>query len=60
MKTYKVKIIATVVKTEEVEAANEDEAVELAHQQFTVACEGDEEDYNQETVSVEELTSAPE
>lgn len=52
MPTYQVKITAKVTKTVEVEADNEDEAIEAAHENFTVACEGDEEDYEQETDEV--------
>lgn len=54
VRTYKVKIQATIVKTVEVEATNEAEAIELAHQQFTVAVDGLEEDYNEETLDVRE------
>lgn len=49
--TYSVKIRAIVVKTVEVEASDEDEAIERAHEMFSVTCDGPE-DYEQETVSV--------
>lgn len=55
MKTFAVTIKATVVKTVEVEAENEDEAVQEAHSQFTVAPAPDgAEKYDEETVRVEE------
>lgn len=55
MKTFAVTIKATVVKTVEVEAENEHEAVQEAHSQFTVAPASDgAEKYEEETVRVEE------
>lgn len=54
MKTYAVRIMATVIKTIRVDAENEDEAVALAHEEFTVAPESDEA-YEEETLSVHEV-----
>lgn len=54
MKTYAVTIEARIIKTLVIEAGSQQEAVELAHQQFSVECEGDEY-YVQETQDVEEL-----
>jgi len=51
---WDVKIKATVTKTISVEADNEEEAVELAHELFTVQCDGVNEDYNEEIISVSE------
>lgn len=53
MKTYAVTIEARIIKTLVIEAGSQQEAVELAHQQFSVECEGDEY-YAQETQDVEE------
>lgn len=44
---YCVTIRATVTKTIVVTAKDEDEAAQLAHAEFTVACDGDEEDYGE-------------
>lgn len=52
MKTYLVIIEATVIKTIEVEAKTEEEAIELAHQEFSV--EDADGSYDEETLSVEE------
>ena len=50
---WNVKIKGSVTKTINVEADTEDEAVELAHELFTVQCEdGLKEDYDEETISV--------
>lgn len=56
MTTYEVTIRATITKTLKVEASTEAEAVATAHDQFTVQCSGADEDYTQETKSVELLT----
>ena len=53
MPKYAVTITATVTKTLEVEASNEQEATELAHQLFTVQCDGDDERYSEETDKIE-------
>lgn len=57
MKKFAVTISAKVTKTLEVEAANEDEAVEIAHRDFIIEYEvGQEERYDQWLEECEELT----
>jgi hypothetical protein len=53
MKEYDVTIKAVVTKTYRVEAENEEEATETAHQLFTVINDDTPEDYEQDTVSCE-------
>ena len=55
MPEYDVRIKATVIKTERVEAENEDEAIELAHQQFTTMNTGADEYYDQDTEECKQL-----
>ena len=56
MPNYAITIQATVLKTIYVSAKNEQEAVEEAHQIFTVVSEPKGlEKYTEETISVEEL-----
>lgn len=56
MPEYDVTIKGSVTKTYRIEADNEDEAIELAHEGFSVAYEeGIEEDYNQETISAVDI-----
>jgi hypothetical protein len=55
--TYDVMIRATIRKTVRVEAADKDEAAREAHEAFTVTNEGDDEDYNEETLEVTEVKS---
>ena len=55
MKTYDVKIRATITKTERVEADNEDEAIELAHQVFNPSCTGVDESYAQDDLDIREV-----
>lgn len=56
MKTYEVTIRATIYKTLTVEAENEDEAYEAAHEQFSVLPEpGVYERYDEETVEIKEV-----
>jgi hypothetical protein len=52
MARYFVTIEATVRKTLVVEADNKQDAIELAHEDFSVAPSGDQEHYSQETVEV--------
>ncbi len=52
MQIYEVTIQATVTKTVSVEADNEDDAVELAHEEFSVSSTSNDEKYTQETISV--------
>jgi len=58
MKTYEVTIKATIYKTLTVEAANEDEAYEAAHEKFSVLNDDTPERYEQETMGIEELEAA--
>lgn len=55
MKTYEVIIRATVTKVIRVEAKDWDDAYAEAHEQFCVADIEPEDDYDEETVSVEEV-----
>jgi hypothetical protein len=52
---YRVTIQAIVTKTYEVNAQTEDEAVEEAHQIFSVLNDGMPEDFEQDTLSVERV-----
>ena len=58
MKTYKVGISAVITKWITVEADNEDEAVDLAHEEFTSEVETNER-YEQEMISFEEIEPTP-
>jgi len=54
---YDVTITAKITKTYRVEADDEEEAIETAHQIFSVVAEeGIEENYDQDTVDCEEVT----
>ena len=53
MPIYTVGIRAVVEKNLTISAPDEDKAIELAHQVFTVASDGGNEHYDQETTSVE-------
>jgi hypothetical protein len=55
MGTFKVTIRAVVTKTLTVEAKDKDEACEIAHSSFSVMNNDDPEDYDEETVNVEEV-----
>jgi hypothetical protein len=55
MKKYEVEIKATVTKTVRVFALNEDDAIEVANNEFTVLHTGDAEKYDQDTLNVREL-----
>ena len=58
MSKFAVMIRGTVRKTIEVEADNEEDAIEQAHETFTVAPEdGVDEAYNQETVEVNKIAA---
>lgn len=64
MKRYAVVVRATVTKTLFVDAANEDDASNQAREEFTTECEpGEDEAYDEETVSIEQVegvkTDAP-
>jgi len=53
MKVYKVTIRATVTKTLSIKAENSNSAEETAHEQFSVLNNGDDENYDQDTLDVE-------
>lgn len=55
IKTFRVTIEATVRKTIEVDAENQDEAVEQAHQEFSTENTDDAEKYTEDMVEVEEV-----
>jgi len=55
MRTYTVAIKATITKVIEVDAPDEDQAVEKASALFTTECDGDE-DYSEEIVDWEDVT----
>ena len=55
MKTYAVMIKATVRKTIEVRAESIAEAEDTAHDFFSVVNNGEEESYDQETISTKEI-----
>lgn len=57
MKTYAVVVRATITKTILVDAENKDAAVEIAHGDFTTECDEYDENYVEETLSVEEIES---
>jgi len=55
MNTYEVMIRATITKSIVVDAINQDEAEEQAHQVFTVTCDQLDEKYEQETIGETQL-----
>ena len=55
-KTWDVQIEATVTKTIRVNAVDEDEAYDLAHEIFTVTNNDHEERYEQNTLNVWEVS----
>jgi hypothetical protein len=57
MKTYKVTIQATITKTIEVQADNDDIAYELACEGFSDVCFDLDEFYEQNCISLEEVTA---
>ena len=52
MKKYAVTIKAIVIKTIEVEANNESEASELAHESFSAANDLSDENYYEDTIRI--------
>jgi hypothetical protein len=56
MPVYHVAITATITKNYTIRAPDEDKAAEVAHQIFSVLPE-EPEDYNQDTHTVEEVTT---
>lgn len=57
MKTYKVTIQAVITKTFEVECEEEGQAYEEACELFSCDCDGVDEDYEQDCISLEEVTA---
>lgn len=55
MKPYEVTIKATIIKTYTVYANSEDEASEIAHDDFTVQIDDAPERYEQETLEITEV-----
>lgn len=55
MKTYEVTIKATIVKTYTVQAPDENEALNLGHEVFSVETDEAPEHYEQDTVDVTEV-----
>jgi len=58
MKTYEVTIRATIYKTITVEAENEDDAYVEAHERFSVLNDDTPEQYEQDSVGIEEVQEA--
>ena len=54
MKTYDVTIRATVTKTLTIRAATEEEAIDEAHSEFTLVCDGGDEAYSEDVLDVAE------
>lgn len=58
MKTYEVTIRATITKTYKVQAEDDNEALNIGHEVFSVECDETPEHYEQETIEVFEITAA--
>ena len=56
MKTYDVTIIVRLTKTYRVEAHDQDDAYEQAHEIFSMDRDGASEHYEQETLDIQEAT----
>ena len=56
MKAFDVTIKATLIKTIKAYAGSEDEAIEIAHESFDLACDGTPERYDQELLNIEPLS----
>ena len=54
MTTYYVTIKASVTKTIEVEADNQEKAEAEPHEEFSVLCDSSEENYEQDTIKTKE------
>ena len=54
MKTYNITIRATVTKTIRVQAENEQDAIELANEEFDVANDHNDENYEQDLLDITE------
>mgnify|MGYP006090403407 CR=1 FL=1 len=59
MPFYNVTITATVTKTLTVETGDKEKAYEVAHENFHTQCESTDENYNEETDSVVEISKPP-
>jgi hypothetical protein len=57
MKTYDITIQAIITKTITVQAPNDDVAYELACEGFSEVCFALDEDYEQDCISLEEVTA---
>jgi hypothetical protein len=57
MKTYDITIQAIITKTITVQAPNDDVAYELACELFSCDCDGVDEDYEQNAISIKEVTA---
>ena len=57
MKTYQVTIQAVITKTFEVESKDEGQAYEEACELFSCDCDGVDEDYEQDAISIKEVTA---
>ena len=55
MKTYEVTIRATIVKILRVQAETAEAAQRRAEAEFTVECDGDDQNYREDTLEVTEL-----
>jgi len=51
MKTYNITIRATVTKTLHVKADNEEDAIMMAHEEFSVENDHNDENYEQDTIN---------
>lgn len=54
MKTYNITIRATVTKTLHVKADNEEDAIMMAHEEFSVENDHNDENYEQDTIDITE------
>lgn len=57
MKTYSITIRATVTKTLHVEADNEQDAIEMAHEEFSVENDHNDENYEEDLLNITEGTA---
>lgn len=56
MKTYSITIRATVTKTVQVQADSRDDAIEMANDEFDVATDHNDENYEQDLLDITEGT----
>lgn len=57
MKTYDVTIRCTITKTIQVEAKDQSDAQSMAHERFSINVDKYDEDYEQDTLSIKEVTT---